>query len=196
MPANDSLIDQLRAAAARVAASHGLEVFEVQFRRESVGWVLRVILDRVPEETAPADGARGPREDSESASAGARASGGGAPRAMNIEHPVTIEDCQRVSHDLSALLDVEDEWSSALGEKYTLEVSSPGLDRPVRGEADFRRFEGRLTKIVTTAPVEGQTHFAGRLSGVEGGAVLVTEGRRVHRIPLASVKRARLDVEF
>jgi len=115
---------------------------------------------------------------------------------MNIEHPVTIEDCQRVSHDLSALLDVEDEWSSALGEKYTLEVSSPGLDRPVRGEADFRRFEGRLTKIVTTAPVEGQTHFAGRLSGVEGGAVLVTEGRRVHRIPLASVKRARLDVEF
>ena len=109
---------------------------------------------------------------------------------------MTIEDCQRVSHDLSALLDVEDEWNSALGEKYTLEVSSPGLDRPVRGEADFRRFEGRLTKIVTTAPVEGQTHFAGRLSGVEGGAVLVTEGRRVHRIPLASVKRARLDVEF
>jgi ribosome maturation factor RimP len=160
MPANDSLIEQLRAAAARVAASYGLEVFDLQFRRESVGWVLRVILDRVPD---PA---------------------------------VTIEDCQRVSHDLSALLDVEDEWSAALGEKYTLEVSSPGLDRPLRGEGDFRRFEGRLTKIVTTEPVEGQTHFAGRLSGVEEGAVLVTEGRRVHRVPLALVKRARLDVEF
>jgi ribosome maturation factor RimP len=175
MPANDSLIDQLRDAAARVAASYGLDVFEVQFRRESVGWVLRVILDRLPE-VAPA------REV--------------APAAPGIEVPVTIEDCQRVSHDLSALLDVEDQWNSALGEKYTLEVSSPGLDRPVRGEADFRRFEGRLTKIVTTGPVEGQTHFAGRLSGVEAGAVLVTEGRRVHRIPLDSVKRARLDVEF
>jgi ribosome maturation factor RimP len=192
MPVNDSLIDQLRAAAARVAASYGLEVFELQFRRESIGWVLRVILDRVP----ATDSACGPREDSESSSAGARALGGGAPSAMNIDAAVTIEDCQHVSHDLSALLDVEDEWSAALGEKYTLEVSSPGLDRPLRGEADFRRFEGRLTKIVTAEPVEGQTHFAGRLSGVEGGAVLVTEGRRVHRIPLASVKRARLDVEF
>jgi len=159
MPANDSLIAQLRAAAARVAASYGLEVFDLQFRREPIGWVLRVVLDRLAE-------------------------------------TVTIEDCQRVSHDLSALLDVEDEWSAALGEKYTLEVSSPGLDRPLRGEADFRRFTGRLSKIVTTEAVDGQTHFAGRLSGVEDGAVLVSEGRRVHRVPLTLVKRARLDVEF
>jgi ribosome maturation factor RimP len=171
MPANDSLIDQLRAAAARVAASYGLEVFEVQFRRESIGWVLRVILDRVPVPAGPG-------------------------LAAGPEVAVTITDCQQVSHDLSALLDVEDEWSAALGEKYTLEVSSPGLDRPLRGEADFRRFEGRLAKIVTTDPVERQTHFAGRLSGVDAGALLVTEGRRIHRIPIASVKRARLDVEF
>jgi ribosome maturation factor RimP len=197
MPANDTVIEQLRVAAARVAASYGLEIFDLQFRRESIGWVLRVILDRVP----ATGSARGPREESESSSAAARAVGGGAPTAINIEDSgpealVTIEDCQRVSHDLSALLDVEDEWSGALGEKYTLEVSSPGLDRPLRGEADFRRFEGRLTKIVTTEPVEGQTHFAGRLSGVEAGTVLVTEGKRVHRVPLTAVKRARLDVEF
>ena len=183
MRENDQRMDQLRAVAARVAASYGLEVFDLQFRRESIGWVLRVVLDRVPATDEDAQGHSAP-------AAGVAALGGGAPSAVNIE------DCQRVSHDLSALLDVEDDLSTALGEKYTLEVSSPGLDRPLRGEADFRRFEGRLTKIVTTAPVDGQSHFAGRLSGVDEGAVLVTEGRRVHRVPLGSIKRARLDVEF
>jgi ribosome maturation factor RimP len=192
MRENDQRMDQLRAVAARVAASYGLEVFDLQFRRESIGWVLRVVLDRVPATGDDAQGHSAPAAaaPSESASRGAAALGGGAPGAVNIE------DCQRVSHDLSALLDVEDDLSTALGEKYTLEVSSPGLDRPLRGEADFRRFEGRLTKIVTTAPVDGQSHFAGRLSGVDEGAVLVTEGRRVHRVPLGSIKRARLDVEF
>ena len=165
MPANDRVSEQLRAAARRVAESCGLEVFDLQFRREPIGWVLRVVLDRVPV-------------------------------GLDPEVAVGIEDCQQVSQDLGALLDVEDELSAELGEHYTLEVSSPGLDRPLRGEADFRRFEGRLAKIVTTDPVDGQTHFSGRLSGVDAGAVLVTEGRRVHRVPLGLVKRARLDVEF
>jgi ribosome maturation factor RimP len=160
-------IDRLREAAARVAGTHGLEIFDVQFRREAGGWVLRVILDRPESAAGHAD-----------------------------EETVGIEDCQRVSHDLSALLDVEDELTAGINRAYTLEVSSPGLDRPLRGEADYRRFTGRLTKIVTDAPVDGQSHFAGRLSGVEDGHVLVTEGRRVHRVPLARVKRARLDVEF
>jgi ribosome maturation factor RimP len=155
----------VRAAADRVAASYGLEIFDLQFRREAIGWVLRVVLDR------PGDGS-GPDES------------------------VTVEDCQRVSQDLSVLLDVEDEVGRALDRQYTLEVSSPGLDRPLRGEADYRRFTGRLAKIVTDAPVEGQSHFEGRLTGVEGGTVVVTEGRRVHRIPLAHIRRARLEVEF
>lgn len=161
-------IDRLRDAAARIAGSYGLEIFDVQFRREASGWVLRVVIDR----PAPADGG-----------------------SADVE-TVGIEDCQRVSHDFSALLDVEDALTEGIATGYTLEVSSPGLDRPLRGEADFRRFTGRLTKIVTDQPVDGQTHFAGRLSGIEDGAVLVTEGRRVHRVPLARVKRARLDVEF
>jgi ribosome maturation factor RimP len=152
-----------------VADSHGLELFDLQFRRESIGWVLRVIVDRAPKT----------REEA----------GGG-------EEAVGIEDCQHVSRDLSALLDVDDELSAELGEKYTLEVSSPGLDRPLRGEADYRRFEGRLAKIVTAAPVDGQTSFAGRLSGVEDGVILLIEGRRVHRVPVSAVKRARLEVEF
>jgi ribosome maturation factor RimP len=158
----ESSIDQLRSAAERVAGSHGLEIFDVQFRRESPGWVLRVVLDRP-----------------------------GGP-----DDVVGIEDCQRVSRDLSALLDVEEGQIGLPDVKYTLEVSSPGLDRPLRGEADFRRFEGRLTKIVTVEPVEGQSSFAGRLAGVEDNHVLVAEGRRTHRVPLTLIKRARLDVEF
>lgn len=160
-------VDQLRAAAARVAASHGLEIFDVQLRRESLGWVLRVIIDR------PADI---------------------QPSSMDTE-PVGIQDCQRVSQDLSALLDVEDQLTGGL-DNYTLEVSSPGLDRPLRHAGDYRRFVGRLAKVVTRAPVEGQSHFAGRIAGVEDDRVVLTEGRRTHRVPLALISRARLDVEF
>lgn len=185
-----SQLERLRATATKVVESHGLELFDLQFRRESIGWVLRVVIDR---QTASA---RGPREDRESSNAGARAAGGGAPAAVNIDDLVSIEDCQRVSRDLGTLLDVDEELAADLGEKYTLEVSSPGLDRPLRGESDYRRFEGRLAKIVSAEPIAGQTSFAGRLSGVEAGVVVLTEGRRVHRVPIAAIKRARLDVEF
>ena len=114
-----------------------------------------------------------------------------------IEDSVGIEDCQRVSQDLSAILDVEDEFGqNELGDKYTLEVSSPGLDRPLRHEADYRRFAGRLAKVVTREPIERQSAFAGRIAGVADGAVLLEEGRKTHRVPLDKIKRANLDVEF
>jgi ribosome maturation factor RimP len=114
------------------------------------------------------------------------------------EDAVGIEDCQRVSQDLSAILDVEEEelGADALGQAYTLEVSSPGLDRPLRHEGDYRRFTGRMAKLVTSEPVNGQSAFAGRLAGLEEGVVLLEQGRKIHRVPLANVKRARLDVEF
>ena len=160
-------IARLRRAAERVASSHGLEVFDVQLRREPIGMVLRVVIDR------PDQG-----------------------RVETLEESVGIEDCQRVSHDLSALLDVEDEFGEAgLAEKYTLEVSSPGLDRPLRHEADYRRFAGRLAKVVTFEPIDRQSAFAGRIAAVEDGAVLLEEGRKTHRVPLDKIKRANLDVE-
>ncbi len=109
---------------------------------------------------------------------------------------MSIQDCQRVSLDLGTLLDVDDTLGGELGEKYTLEVSSPGLDRPLRSAADYTRFQGRLAKIVTSAPIGGQSSFAGRLSGVEGDEVLLVEGRRTHRVPIGAIKRARLEVEF
>ena len=158
----------MREAAERVASSHGLEVFDVQLRREPIGTVLRVVIDR------PDPG-----------------------RVETPEESVGIAECQRVSQDLSALLDVEDEFGEAdLADQYTLEVSSPGLDRPLRHEADYRRFAGRLAKIVTTEPIGRQTAFAGRIAAIEDGAVLLEEGRKTHRVPLGKIKRAHLDVEF
>src|SRR4029450_6052584 len=102
------LVGQIRALAGRVAADHGLEIFDVQFRREATGMVLRVQIDRP-----------GP--------------------AATAEDSVSVEDCAAVSRDLSAMLDVEDVVPTA----YTLEVSSPGLDRPLRQAQDYARFARR-----------------------------------------------------
>jgi ribosome maturation factor RimP len=170
---------RLRAVAERVARAYGLDIFDVQMRRESNGWVVRVILDRLdPGQPAPDTSPR-------TGSAG------------SSEEGVGIEDCQRVSQDLSAIFDVEEE---ALGLDlpggYTLEVSSPGLDRPLRHAGDYRRFTGRMAKIVVSQAVGGQMHFEGRIDGLDGDTVLLTQGRRTHRIPLALVRRAHLEVEF
>ena len=141
----------------------------MQLRRESIGTVLRVIIDR------PDPG-----------------------RVETPDEAVGIEECQRVSQDLSAVLDVEEDdlGEASLHQHYTLEVSSPGMDRPLRGDADYRRFAGRLAKVVSVEPIDGQSAFAGRLRGVEDGHVVLEEGRRTHRIPVGHVKRAQLAVEF
>ena len=101
---------------------------------------------------------------------------------------------------MSVVLDVEFDFKHP----YTLEVSSPGLDRPLRHPGDCRRFRGRLARFVTSEAVDGQRFLRGRIAGVEpdgGGTpeaqrrVVVRAGRRVHRIPWALVTRARLEVE-
>jgi ribosome maturation factor RimP len=167
------LIDRIRAVAERVARSYNLEIFDVQFRREPVGWMLRVFVD-VPFDS----GAPWPDE---------------AERRRHADASPTINDLEQVSRDLSAVLDVEE----TIDHSYTLEVSSPGLDRPLRSEADYRRFAGRLAKVVVSKPVDRQTHFEGRLGGVEDDSIVMetTPGKR-QLIPLALVTRARLEVEF
>ena len=159
------LIDRIRAVAERVARSYNLEIFDVQFRRESAGWMLRIVLDVTGDEAHP------------------------APSDVSV----TVQDCERVSRDVSAILDVEE----TIAHRYTLEVSSPGLDRPLRGAADYRRFAGRIAKIVVSEAVDGQKHFEGRLQGLEQGAVVIetTPGKR-QLIPLSVITRARLEVEF
>jgi len=158
----ETVVDKVRAIAERVAAGYGLEIFDVQFRREAPGMVLRIQIDR--------PGAAAKEDDS-----------------------VSVGDCASVSRDLSAIFDVEEVVPTA----YTLEVSSPGLDRPLRRLDDYRRFTGRLAKIVMREKVDGQGFFRGTIAGVEGQDVLINgDDRRTHRVPLDVISRANLEVEF
>ena len=113
--------------------------------------------------------------------------------SATAEDSVSLEHCAKVSEELSAVLDVED----VVPAEYTLEVSSPGLDRPLRSRGDYERFAGRFAKIVTAEPVTRQTAFAGHLRGVDGDDVLFEAvGGKLQRLPLRLIKRARLEVEF
>lgn len=108
---------------------------------------------------------------------------------------IGLDDLQSVSHEVSAIMDAENPIESA----FTLEVSSPGIDRPLRSEADYRRFVGRLAKLSSYELVDGRRHWTGRLQGIEGGAVVVRlekEGDAVARIPLNKIAHGRLEVEF
>ena len=158
----ETVVEKVRAIAERVATGYGLEVFDVQFRREAPGMVLRVQIDRP-----------GP--------------------ASTADDSVSVHDCANVSRDLSAIFDVEEVVPTA----YTLEVSSPGLDRPLPGADDYRRFDGRQAKVVMREKVDGQGFFRGRLAGIEGDDLLIDgdDGKR-HRVPLAVITRANLEVEF
>ena len=113
--------------------------------------------------------------------------------SATAEDSVSLEHCAKVSEELSAVLDVED----VVPAEYTLEVSSPGLDRPLRSRSDYERFAGRFAKIVTAEPVSKQTAFAGHLRGVDGDDVLFEAvGGKLQRLPLRVIKRAHLEVEF
>ena len=151
---------QIFAIAERVASGHGVEVFDVQLRRESIGWVLRVVLER---------------------------QGSGVD-----DGSISVDACQKVSQDLNAVLDVED----ALDHAYTLEVSSPGLDRPLRTPGEYQRFVGRLAQIVVSEAINGQTFLKGRIQEVTDGTVLLESSSRLHRVPFEIISRAKLEVEF
>ena len=112
---------------------------------------------------------------------------------IDRESGVTLEDCETVSRDLSAVLDVEDFISHA----YTLEVSSPGLDRTLSTPEHFKRFIGSRARIKTFLPVNGEKVFHGELAGIEGNIIKVRlEGDTVMEIPLGDISKASLEVEF
>ncbi len=114
---------------------------------------------------------------------------------VDKEGGIGLLDLQSVSEEVSAILDAEDPIQST----YTLEVSSPGLDRPLRHEGDYRRFTGRLARLSSYEPIEGRRRFCGRILGAEAGLVrlqLESEGGQVVSLPLERVASGRLEVEF
>jgi ribosome maturation factor RimP len=120
--------------------------------------------------------------------------GGGTLQIM-IEpadgRPMDVEDCATLSRALSAVLDVEDPIPGA----YTLEVSSPGIDRPLTREKDYVRWAGHIARVETTQPIEGRRRFKGTLLGLENGTVqMKLEDGTEAGVPLALVSRAKLEL--
>jgi ribosome maturation factor RimP len=124
--------------------------------------------------------------------------GGGANRfvRISIDKPegVTHADCELVSHQVGTILDVEDVVSGA---HYTLEVSSPGVERKLLKPQDYERFRGKKAKIALRDPVEGRRNWDGTLAGLENGVIALetAPGKTMH-FPLTGVQKANLKFEW
>jgi ribosome maturation factor RimP len=157
-------LDQIRSAAQRVAASHGLDLVDLEFQGSVKFRTLRVYIEK------DAAGRAKLAEAAEDLPAGVPA---------EMLSGVTHEDCAVFAQDFGTLLDVED---LVPGSEYTLEVSSPGLERKLSTQADFERFKGSLVKIQTFAPIDGNRHWRGRLQDFANGLI---------RLDLSAVKQKR-----
>jgi len=111
---------------------------------------------------------------------------------VDKEGGVTIDDCARVSRDIGDLIDVKD----VIDHEYVLEVSSPGLNRPLKKETDLIRAIGKKIKVRMGAPVEGRRNFTGYLKNVEGGTLYLELENKVVGLPWPGVDKANLVYEF
>ncbi|HLI10096.1 MAG TPA: ribosome maturation factor RimP [Alphaproteobacteria bacterium] len=102
--------------------------------------------------------------------------------------PMTVDDCAAISRAASALLDVEDPVAGA----YMLEISSPGIDRPLVRPKDFARFAGHEVKAETTHPIDGRRRFRGRLLGIDNGIVRLALDIGTAELPYEAIQKARL----
>jgi ribosome maturation factor RimP len=149
-------VDTIRRLLDPVLRSMDLSLWELEFHKQGLKWLLRVYIDR---------------------------EAGG----------VTLSDCETVSRDLSALLDVED----IIPHAYTLEVSSPGLDRTLTKPEHFVRFVGSTVKIKTFQPINGEKVFRGTLLGMMGDKVKMEhKAGEVLEIPAGNITKASLEVDF
>jgi len=158
--AMDEVVDRVSALAENLLAPQGMELVDIEYKREGRHMVLRLFVDR--------DGG------------------------------ITLDDCALVSRELSEILDVED----FISENYTLEVSSPGLNRPLKKESDYERYRGRLIKVKTFELVADEAGnprktFLGDLGGLVDGVVILNlrEGQ-IARIPFDKIAKANLEFEF
>jgi ribosome maturation factor RimP len=150
----EKLLQEVCEVVEPILQSQGYELVDLEYQRESRGWVLRIYLDR--------------------------------------EGGITLDDCTGVSHEVGAVLEVKDIIPNA----YILEVSSPGLTRPLKKPEDFNRFRNQLVKIKLYQPLNGRRNFKGTLLGLEGETVRVEVEGQVFDIPLPSIAKANLEIDF
>jgi ribosome maturation factor RimP len=157
-------LDEIRAAAQRVASSHGLDVVDLEFIGPARERTLRIYLEKnaVGRAKLKAAIAAGEGVDQLPESL---AEGSFSPDQLS---GITHEDCAAFSRDFGVLLDVED---LVPGDEYTLEASSPGLDRKLSRREDFERFKGSLVKIQTFEPLRNNRHWQGRLTSAGGESI-------------------------
>ena len=148
----DSVIQEISHLVETLLKHEQMELVEVQFRRESLGWVLRVLIDK-------SDG-------------------------------VTVDDCSTISRQVSDLLDVKD----IIHHPYTLEVSSPGVRRPLKKEADYKRYIGECVTIKTSCLIDNRKTFKGKLTGYQHDTVLVEVEGKEYTIPCGVIEKANLDI--
>ncbi|MEP7353934.1 MAG: ribosome maturation factor RimP [Acidobacteriota bacterium] len=190
-----SVVEKIREIAERVGASVGLEIVDVQLLGGGGSRVLRLFIDhipgsdlRVPVVVAEADAVESQAEGTVTADAGAIEASGGPTDG------VSLSDCSYISHAVGAILDVED---IIPGGNYTLEVSSPGVERKLSRVQDFERFIGHKVKVVLRQPIENQKAYIGALREVAQGAITLEPkpGKSV-QIPLDQVEKANLKFEW
>ena len=189
-------LDAIRSTAERVAASHQLEVVDVEFTGGAKFRTLRVFLEK---------DAAGRAKLAAQAEAGEAE---GLPSGVPVEmlSGVTHEDCAAFAHDFGTVLDVED---LIPGSEYTLEVSSPGLDRKLSKAEEFGRFQGSVVKVQTFTPVNDNRHWRGRLVKFADGVLTLDlaavkqkgKGKKASteqlvEIALANVEKANLVAEI
>jgi ribosome maturation factor RimP len=148
-------LETIRATADRVAASHHLDVVDLEFTGGAKHRLLRIFLEK--------DAAARAKLAEQAASDEAEGLPKGVPAEMLSG--TTHEDCANFARDFGTVLDIED---LIPGAEYTLEVSSPGLERKLLKPADYARFQGSLLKVQTFTPVDNNRHFTGRLTAFEG----------------------------
>lgn len=169
------LRDDLIALLEPVVRDLGYELWELEYGARPGGALLRLYIDR-PDQGPAAE------------------PGSSAEAGMESEAGITVEDCARVSHAVSEVMDAEDPVAGY----YTLEVSSPGLDRVLRSRAHFVRFVGEKVRVEMKALVAGRKRFLGRLLQVDGGDILLdvdADGGKVS-LPIEGIHKARLVPEL
>ena len=172
-------LEKIRAAAERVARSEGLEVVDVEWKIGKQRF-LRVYIDRVAKPGAVISDVGGTLETGE---------------VVNDPFPkISHADCELVSQQVGTILDVED---VVPGGRYTLEVSSPGLERKLFKPQDYERFQGKKVKITLREPVEERRHWEGTLAGFQAGLITLeaAPGKTI-QIPYELIQKANLKFEW